>query len=105
MRLTFGIADADLERGDAVVIAMPYATVHCVVTARTTIFGRDLAVLRSSGREILRLQTSTVPAGSRRILVTARATTTEDASRSGGDACSRNITSHLVEIVGAEGVR
>lgn len=78
---------ADLERGDEVAIAMPYATVHYVVTGRTTISQRDLAVLHSPGHEILRLQTSTVPAGSRRILVTARSTRAERASRSGADAC------------------
>lgn len=66
---------AVLERGDEVVIAMPYATAEYLVTSRTTISGRDLAVLRSPGHEILRLQTSTVPAGPRRILVTAHLTT------------------------------
>jgi LPXTG-site transpeptidase (sortase) family protein len=62
---------ADLDLGDRVVIITPYATASYVVTSHTTISGRDLAVLRSPAHEILRLQTSTVPAGPQRILVTA----------------------------------
>lgn len=66
---------AELTHGDRVVIVTPYATASYVVTSRMTISGRDLAVLRSPAHEMLRLQTSTVPAGSRRILVTATLST------------------------------
>ncbi len=63
---------AHLHRGDAVVIATPYATATYAVTRRTTVSQTDFAVLRSPAHELLRLQTSTVPASSRRIVVTAR---------------------------------
>lgn len=62
---------AELPLGDRIVIVTPYATATYVVSSHTTISDRDLAVLRSAAHEILRLQTSTVPAGPRRILVTA----------------------------------
>jgi LPXTG-site transpeptidase (sortase) family protein len=66
---------ADLDRGDTVEITTPYATATYTITRRTTVPQTDFAVLRSPAHELLRLQTSTVPAGSRRIIVTARLVT------------------------------
>jgi hypothetical protein len=54
---------ADLDRGDAIEIVTPYATATYTVTGHTTVPQTDFAVLRSPAHELLRLQTSTVPAG------------------------------------------
>jgi sortase A len=46
----------DLERGDAVVVEVPYATFEYRVTRHEIVGANELRVLRSRGREVLALQ-------------------------------------------------
>ncbi|HST41324.1 MAG TPA: hypothetical protein VLK58_17535 [Conexibacter sp.] len=50
---------------------LPYAIATYRVTGRRLVSERQLSILRGGRRELLRLQTSTVPPSDRRIVVSA----------------------------------
>lgn len=61
-----------VRRGDPIVLALPYATAAYAVISRRQESERDVGLLRSGRRELLRLQTSTDPPSRRRWIIDAR---------------------------------
>lgn len=62
-----------LRRDDTVTLDLPYATAVYRVVRRGRVHERDVATaLRGTGRELLRLQTSLIPPGDRRLIVDLR---------------------------------
>ena len=61
-----------LRAGDELVMSLPYATATYAVTQSRLIEQTDVAVLQGPRRDELRLQTSTIPGGRRRLVVFAR---------------------------------
>ena len=66
----------DLERGDRVIFSLPHARATYTVTKHALVSERDTSVL-FTGRNELRLQSSTIPPGHRRLIVFAQLETLE----------------------------